>query len=218
MWVKIISYLYPITKKIESEFSGKLELTTINGKRLLDTEHTNYSYGSLQRVLKFSLKQLDLSNTKSILLLGLGGGSVIKTIREDFKFELSITAIEIDPVVIEIAKKEFNVQDDKTTKIIKDDAFNFVKKNTTKFDLIIVDIFIDNIIPDQFLSLEFWANVLDNLEPNGTIIFNTLCFPSTNLIHIKEKFRRRGIDFQVHRFVEKSNKVIIAKKNKIEST
>jgi spermidine synthase len=53
---KIVSYLYPIkVKEISSERSGSLEVTLVNGKLVIDSENANYSYGSLQQVLKKGL-------------------------------------------------------------------------------------------------------------------------------------------------------------------
>ena len=85
MLKKLISYIFPITRKVESEYSGSLELTVFNGKKVLDTLNTNYSYGSLQRVLNYSMDQLELDKTNNVLILGLGGGSVIQTLREEKK-------------------------------------------------------------------------------------------------------------------------------------
>jgi spermidine synthase len=67
---KILSYIVPFTiRKIRSAFSGALELTIINGKKVLDSAHANYSFGTLQRVLKFGLTKVNLSCIRNILLL-----------------------------------------------------------------------------------------------------------------------------------------------------
>jgi len=211
MITKLVSFLYPITRNIKSDYSGNLELTVFNGKKYLNSENTNYSYGSLQRVLNFSLKQLDLSKTSNALILGLGGGCVLKTLRQDFQYNGNITAVEIDPVIIDIAEKEFDVVSNNSNKIICSDAFSFVKTDNSKFDLVIVDLFIDDRIPEQFLTLEFWRNLLSHIDTRGKIIFNTLCTPYTNLQPIEDKLKRRGFEFKTFRHVEKTNKVLIAK-------
>ena len=207
---KLISYLYPLTKRIKSQYSGYLELTLYNGRKLLNTLNANYSYGSLQRVLKFSLEHVDLSKTEKVLILGLGGGSVIKTLRNDFKWTGQITAVEIDPVIVQVAENEFGIKADDKTNIICGDAFDFVFTDNSKFDLIIIDLFIDNMIPDKFLSLEFWRETLKKVKLNGNVIFNTLCTPFTNLHPIEEKLKRSGFESTVYRYVENTNKVLIA--------
>lgn len=210
---KLLSYLYPITKKVESDFSGTLEITWYNGKKHLNTKNANYSYGSLQRILKFGLEKINLEKVHSILLLGLGGGSVIATLREDFQYLENIIAIEIDSAVIEIAKHEFNLKENENLKIICEDAFVFVTESTEKFDLIIIDLFIDITVPDEFLSLAFWEHVLKLSAINGTILFNA------SLEKTKSKALNEVIDFlKVHFYttevfekVNTTNTIIIAK-------
>ena len=111
---RLLSYIYPVTKTIESKYSGKLEITWYNGKKHLNSANANYSYGSLQRILKFGLKKINLSRINSVLILGLGGGSVIETLRQDFNYPGQIEAVEIDPVIIDIAKTEFGIEQNET--------------------------------------------------------------------------------------------------------
>ncbi len=210
MFKKIISYFFPITKKIKSVHNGYLELTVVNGRTVLDTSNTNYSYGSLQRVLKFSLEHTDVSHAENVLLLGLGGGCVLKTLWNEFNYKGNVTAVDIDPVIITVAEKEFGILPDGKTRIVCADAQDFVKDDIDKFDLIIIDLFIDNIVPEKFLQQEFWKDVLKKVNNNGTIIFNTLCTPFTDIQPIEAKLKRRGFQSHVYRYVERTNKVLIA--------
>jgi spermidine synthase len=57
---------------------------------------------------KQKLEQLD-----SILVLGVAGGSVIQTLRSDFKLNAKITGVEIDADVIHLANTYFQLN--KTT-------------------------------------------------------------------------------------------------------
>jgi spermidine synthase len=161
-----------VTKTIESKHSGTLEITWHNGKKHLNTKNANYSYGSLQRILKFGLKNIELSKINSVLVLGMGGGSVIETLRKDFNYTKTIEAVEIDPVIINIANTEFGISENKNLKIHCADASEFLKANTKHFDLIIVDLFIDLTVPNQFLSDVFWDLLLHSKSSKGTVIFN----------------------------------------------
>lgn len=210
MFKRIISYIFPITKKIQSKYNGYLELTVVNGKTVLDTSNANYSYGSLQKVLKFSLEHTDVIHANNVLLLGLGGGCVLRTLWDDFNYKGDVTAVDIDPVVIDVAEKEFGIVGDSKTEIICADAFDYAQNNLTKFDLIIIDLFIDNVVPEKFLQEPFWKEILKKVNPHGTIIFNTLCMPFTDIQPIEAKLKRRGFKSEVYRYVEKTNKVLIA--------
>lgn len=207
----LLSFIYPLTRKIDSKYNGKLELTTYMGKKVLDTTNTNYSYGSLQRIMRYSLNQINLNNINSVLILGMGGGSVIQTLREEKNFKGKITAVEIDPIIIQLAESEFGIKSNINTHIVQCDAALFITSSQEKFDLIIVDLFIDTIIPTKFLQMDFWKAIIDH--STNEIIFNTLCSPPTNLIELKEKFNRRGIRYEIHRHVEKTNKLLIAHPN-----
>ena len=57
MIAKFFSYFLPINViKRKSTISNSLEVTWNNGELVLDSKNTNYSYGSLQRILKKGLK------------------------------------------------------------------------------------------------------------------------------------------------------------------
>ena len=170
--VRLLSYIYPITKKVKSKYNGTLEITWHNGKKHLNSKNANYSYGSLQNILKFGLHKIDLKKCKSILILGLGGGSVIETLVNDFNYKNHITALEIDPVIIEIAKDEFNLSENKNLQIICDDALSFMKQNSKLFDLIIIDLFIDIEVPEAFLNTSFWTDIIKSNSEKGSILFN----------------------------------------------
>ena len=87
---RLLSYLLPIKiHQKKSEFSKNLEVTWNNGYLVLDSENTNYSFGSLQRVLKKGLKYIGydrINKFDSILILGVAGGSIIETLKNDLKF------------------------------------------------------------------------------------------------------------------------------------
>ena len=178
---KLLSYLYPMTREIATEKNGIVRLTYHLGKKLLGTKNANYSYGSLQRILKYGLEKIDLRKIESILLLGLGGGSVIETLREDFGYTEKITAIEIDEMIIEIAQDEFSLGSDNNLEIIHDDAVDFVARTERKFDLIIIDIFIDTLVPESVYRVEFWQAIYSMTHPDGYILWNASMSRTKNL-------------------------------------
>lgn len=175
---RILSYLLPIkVYEIESEINKTLEVTWNNGQLVLDSKNTNFSYGSLQRVMRIGLAHIGsdiVKNSDSALILGVAGGSVIKTLTEEFEFEGKITGVELDKKTIEIANKYFGLNKLTNVEIINDDAQNFVTKTKKKYDLIVIDIFQDNVMPD-FLFEETFINNLNNiLDEKGNILFNTI--------------------------------------------
>ncbi|MBK7966763.1 MAG: fused MFS/spermidine synthase [Bacteroidetes bacterium] len=161
-----------MAQRIRSKYSGILEINYVDGQKVLDSKNTSYSYGNLQKVWELTLDQISLRGVERILILGMGGGSSIELLREQFKYKGKIVAIEIDPVIIEIAKAEFNIRSNADLAILCMDAAEYVNKKTRKFDLILVDIFIDDKIPGKFLSREFWKKLSRKTTPGGRILFN----------------------------------------------
>lgn len=210
---RLLSYIYPVTKTIESKYSGKLEITWYNGKKQLNSANANYSYGSLQRILKFGLKKINLSKVNSVLILGLGGGSVIETLRQDFNYSGLIEAVELDPAIIDIAKTEFGIQQDETLKIHCADAYEFVKNHSKTFDLIIVDLYIDLDVPNKFLDLKFWDHILALKNSSGSIIFNAAVKVSKadKIISISNYLKTKVFKVELYDNVNNTNTVIIAK-------
>ncbi|WP_396192721.1 spermidine synthase [Flavobacterium sp.] len=192
MFAKFFSYFIPINVyKKNSAISKSLEVTWNNGELVLDSKNTNYSYGSLQRILKKGLKYIGYERIKkfeSILILGVAGGSVIKTLVDDVKFKGKITGVELDAEIIEIAKKYFKLDEIKNLELHLDDAFEFVLKTKSNYDLIIIDIFQDTKMPN-FLFEDFFINRINFLlNPEGFILFNTMV--------ISEKDRIRNLDYR----------------------
>ncbi len=164
--------MWPQTTKINSDYNGVLELTYVNGKKMLDSKNANYSYGALQQVLEFGLQAVDFTNVESVLLLGLGGGSAVVLLRDTFNYKGNIVAVEFDSTVITIAKNEFLIDQDDQLQIVAVDAFNYVKNNTQTANLIIVDLFVDTKVPSKFYTSLFCECLYKQLKSNGSILFN----------------------------------------------
>jgi spermidine synthase len=189
---KFLSYFIPINViKKNSSISKTLEVTWNNGELVLDSKNTNYSYGSLQRILKKGLKYIGYERIRkfeNILILGVAGGSVIKTLVDEVKFKGKIIGVEIDKDVVEIANKYFKLNEISNLELIIDDAFEFVLKTKDKYDLIIIDIFQDTTMPN-FLFEDFFINRINFLlNVDGFILFNTMV--------INEKNRIRNLDYR----------------------
>lgn len=161
-----------LTKRIKSNYSGTLEITWLNGKKVLNSENANYSYGAQEIVFDFGLRHAHGDRSAEILILGLGGGSVIHLLRKKFNYYGRITAVEIDPAVIDIAIKEFKVKEQEKITLICEDAWEYVKKTPARFGLVIMDVFIDLEVPLAFYSAQFWKDVSRKLKGHGTIVFN----------------------------------------------
>lgn len=215
---KLFSYFVPVNiYKTNSAVSKSLEITWNNGELVLDSQNTNYSYGSLQRILRKGLKYIGferIRNFNSVLVLGVAGGSVIKTLVDEIKFTGSITGVEIDENIIKMANHYFQLDQITNLQIIHDDAFEFVLKTKVQYDLIIIDIFQDTNMPN-FLFEDFFINRINSLlNTNGFILFNTMVInkkdEERNLLY-KSKFGG-NYSLRLYPKVETHNELFTIKK------
>ncbi|MBS7253855.1 spermidine synthase [Flavobacterium branchiicola] len=183
---KLFSYFIPVKIfKKKSARSKVIEVTWANGELVLDSENTNYSYGSLQRILRYGLRNIGYKNIidmNHILLLGVAGGSVIKTLVDEIAYKGKITGVEIDPDMIEIANKYFDLNKIQQLEVVIDDAFEFVLKTKHKYDLIIIDIFEDIKMPNFLFESFFSAHICSLLSNKGFVLFNTMILDETHNI------------------------------------
>ncbi|WP_281225199.1 spermidine synthase [Flavobacterium aquiphilum] len=190
MLIKLLSYIIPIKIfKTKSKLSKTIEVTWVNGELVMDSENTNYSYGSLQRILRIGLKHFGfdkISKMNHALVLGVAGGSVIKTLVDEIHFKGQITGVDIDQDIIKIANQYFKLDEIKNLNIVIDDAFEFVLKTKDRYDLIIIDIFQDMNMPN-FLFEDFFINrICFLLQSRGVVLFNTMCLTAKDNLRNKK--------------------------------
>ncbi|WP_010253809.1 spermidine synthase [Myroides injenensis] len=220
MLKRALSYIYPITeKKIPSKVNTRLDVIWNKGKLELDTKHTNYSYGNLEKVLKNGLQFIGFEKIKSmdkVLVLGLGAGSIINILRTDIKFTGHITSVELDPTIIYIGEKYFKLNAfNEHHDIYQMDAFEYVLCCQDNFDLIIIDIFQDFKMP-SFLFEDYFVNHLKKLlNVNGFILFNTIVLNTNEEDRNKNYaalFNEEAFSVRMNRRLQKYNEIITVKR------
>ncbi len=209
----MLSYLFPQNlRKAASALNGVLEVNLVNGRKVLDTRSSNYSYGSLQRILHRGLVEVGFSSAvRSVLVLGLGGGSVVQTIRADFASNAFIELVEIDPVIVALAKDEFNVEQLGNVHIVLADALDYMRASAKQFDVVIVDVFIIDVVPEAFTSADFIKRLAAQLNPGGKLIYNTMraTMPRATFARLFHALAQEGLAVRVVEQVELTNDLLL---------
>jgi spermidine synthase len=112
---------------------------------------------------------------EKILIIGVGGGALPTALSSMFP-AAEIHAIEIDPAVITVAKKYFDFKPGKYITVFEEDGRVFVKRAINKgykYDLILLDAFDHEYIPEHLLTKEFLEEVKRILLPGGVLAANT---------------------------------------------
>jgi spermidine synthase len=109
--------------------------------------------------------------TKRILMIGLGAGSVSTYLARALP-EAQIDVVEIDPGVIDVAKKYFGVRETDRVHVIQGDGRVFLTRHKEPYDLILLDAFRELGVPFHLLTREFYTLVRDHLAPGGAVATN----------------------------------------------
>ena len=169
---------------IQSDYNEVLHVFLKDGRYQLCTANAIYSYGDKYDNFRRSFAQMDLDkmDIDNVLLLGFGLGSIPFMLEKTFRKKYTYTGVEIDESIIYLASKY--VLDELTTEIelIQADAYSYIYQTQMKYDLICVDIFVDDKIPEVFLDVDFLEAVTENLTDSGVIMFNHLAYTKEDKI------------------------------------
>jgi spermidine synthase len=140
--------------------------------------HTQYHPGRPSRGVwdLLVLPALALPKVERVLLLGLGGGAAVHLLRA-WCPGAHITALELNPMHIRLARRYFDIQGADLT-LVQGDARAYVEQyRGAPFDLVIEDVFQDSAgTPDRaFVADRGWCTALRRLvSKRGALVMNTL--------------------------------------------
>ena len=145
-----------------------------------------------------------------VLIIGLGGGTLPMALRA-MDPGVIIDTIEIDPAVVRVAATYFGFQPDDGSRVIEQDARVFGKRaklRGSEYDLIILDAFNGDYIPEHLMTAEFLEEMRALLAPDGMLIANT--FATSALYHHESATYAEVFgDFLNFRARETGNRIVI---------
>ncbi len=111
-------------------------------------------------------------NDTNVLIIGLAGGTIARQLDYYHGNKVSITGVEIDKKITDIAKNMFELNDQKI-KIVNQDGRIFIRETNEKFDIIIVDAYSNEMyIPWTLVTQEFWKEISSRLTDDGVVAIN----------------------------------------------
>jgi len=66
--------------------------------------------------------------------------------------------------------------------LIQADAYSYIYQTNMRYDLICIDIFVDDKIPEVFLDVDFLEAVTENLTERGVLMFNHLAYTKADKV------------------------------------
>ena len=107
------------------------------------------------------------TEVRNVLIIGGGGGVVPMIFRNSYP-RLSIDVVEIDPVVVGMAKRWFGLRLDERLRMHVQDGRMFIHNSKKRYDLIILDAYTaGGRIPFHLTTKEFLTEVREHLTKRG---------------------------------------------------
>lgn len=121
--------------------------------------------------IKAMLLGAAFSPCQDVLMLGLGGGSLVRSLYH-FNADIQMTVVEIRPAVIELAFQYFSLPSSPQIQIIQADAKQYLTQSDGQFDVIFADLFWA-LHMDPFQSQRlFFSNCKRKLRDHGWLAIN----------------------------------------------
>ncbi|OAV42754.1 spermidine synthase [Lewinella sp. 4G2] len=160
-----------------SPYNDYLQVSLVSGRLQLVAEDAIYSFGDYYLNFRKTFDRFvfdALPEDASVLVLGLGLGSIPELLERHHGLKYEYVAVEIDPVIIELASDYSLPALQSPIEVVQADAFAFLQLDDRTYDLICVDVFQDADIPDHILTHEFLHLLQARLAKGGALIYNRL--------------------------------------------
>ena len=191
LWKRILSYIKDVhIESSTSIYNDQLDVLLVKGEYQLVTPEAIYSYGNKYDNFFQAFDDINLEsrNIQDVLLLGLGLGSIPYMLEKHYHKDYIYTAVEIDDDIVHLASKYvLNYLKSEITTTCTD-AMHFVVIDPNKYDLIAMDVFVSDYIPEAFETEEFLNDLKDSLTENGILLFNRLYYFEKDKVKTKKYF------------------------------
>ncbi len=192
-WKKWLSYLTEIPiEKGSSELNPDLQLGLKRGRYCLSTPNAIYSYGDLYKNFASAFQKINIreKDVDRVLVLGFGLGSIPLMLEKVFHKNCRYTGVEADELIALWASRYVLPRMGSPVQMHLGDALPFVELCKDRFDLIAMDIFVDNAIPEKFETTQFLKSLQSLLSKNGTLLYNRLALRPRDLEQTEKYFNK----------------------------
>jgi spermidine synthase len=156
--------------------NGKRTLS-FNGSWETTMSLTNTLAGHFEYTEYFQMPWLWNTNIHHVLMEGLGGGSTPRAYQHYYT-NVMVDVVEIDPVVVQVAKKYFTVTETPNLVIHTNDGRIFLRQATNVYDVILMDAYsttrYGSSLPRQLVTKEFFELASQHLSANGVLAYNVI--------------------------------------------
>ena len=120
-------------------------------------------------ILEF-LAEIFVSERRDALVLGLGAGVLPRNMKQN---GLNVSVVEINSDALKAATEFFGFNPTGID-IYLEDARSFVRRCENDYDIVFVDVFQGDNIPDYLLTSEFFRDLRSCTRPGGALVMNAI--------------------------------------------
>lgn len=107
-----------------------------------------------------------------MLMIGLGGG-VLPRFFHDAYPEIEIDVVEVDPRVVDLARRFFGFRGSSRLRLTEGDGRAFVRQpDRRKYDMVFLDAFNGGSVPYHLKTVEFYQEIARSLQADGVLATN----------------------------------------------
>jgi spermidine synthase len=106
-----------------------------------------------------------------VLFIGGGGFTIPQKFAEK---NITVHAVEIDPGVIEAAKKTFNLSESENLQVYNSDGRQFLQQSNHTYDIIYIDAYRKSKVPFHLTTKEFMELTYEKTDENGIVASNVI--------------------------------------------
>ncbi len=115
-------------------------------------------------------------NGRTALVMGMGAGIIPARLA---KRGLRVDVVEINPNSITVAREYFGLKKDTNMTVHQTDARMFVKECARAYDMVFMDLFQGDGVPDYLLTRGFFRDLKRCVSPGGVVVMNTFSILGT---------------------------------------
>lgn len=152
----------------DSAFRGLITGGSDFVQSYINTETTESVFPYVKKLQSISRS---LDDTSSSLLIGGGAYTIARDFNGDHPSS-KLDVVELDPKLIEVAKKYFSLEQSSNLRNINEDGRTFLNVNKQKYNFMMVDVFNAEVPPFQLCTVEAVTKMRNSLDPKGVLASN----------------------------------------------
>ncbi|MCE3295484.1 MAG: hypothetical protein K0R65_1198 [Crocinitomicaceae bacterium] len=162
----VMGQIKVIDTRLDAKFSLRsLAINGIHQSKIMNIPEA-YTFWNYPHLINFFARIKPAES--QTLVLGLGGGSVVKELNSKFP---DIDVVELDKRIITVANEYFYLSSNKL-KFFNDDARTYLRKCRKKYDLVVYDLLTGETQPNYVFTREALTEMKKRLNKDALVIVN----------------------------------------------